>query len=359
MGDKATPLLDLHKELGARLVDFAGWDMPLQYTGVVAEHNAVREAAGLFDVTHLGKLWVEGPRAVDALQTACTADISALEEGRATYALVLTDAGGCVDDIFVYRMGPEAFLVVPNAANVSAVAAAISESGGDPEDIWDRYAILALQGPNSFDVWDAAFDDQRVRDLALHAWMPFAFDGRQGYVARTGYTGERGVELYVPFESATGVFRSLLDAGAAPVGLGARDTLRLEMAYVLYGHEITLDINPLEARLGWAISWDAPFRGREALAKVKQDGPARRTFGLRCTERGVPRQDYGVLAGENEIGTITSGNFSPTLGTGIALAIGPAELTPSEGDEIAIEARGRAIRGVIVKPPFISKGARS
>ena len=355
---KATPLLGAHERLGARLVDFAGWQMPLQYAGVVAEHNAVRTSSGLFDVTHLGKLWVEGPESVEALQRACTADIAALEIGRATYALVLTDDGGCVDDIFVYRMSEDRFLVVPNAANVEAVAASISEGGVRAEDIWDRYAILALQGPDSFDVWDSVFPGTEARSLPLHGWMGFDFEGEAGLVARTGYTGERGYELYVPFAAAPVVFQALLDAGTAPVGLGARDTLRLEMAYALYGHEITLDINPLEARRGWAIAWDAPFRGRDALLKVKEQGPARRTFGVRCSDRGVPRQGYRVLREDDEIGTVTSGNFSPTLGHGIALAIGPADRSPAEGDEVAIEARGRRIAGVIVRPPFVTRGAR-
>ena len=356
---KATPLLGAHERLGARLVDFAGWQMPLQYAGVVAEHNAVRNSVGLFDVTHLGKLWVEGSSGLEALQQACTADIEGLEVGRATYALVLTEDAGCVDDIFVYRMADDRFLVVPNAANVEAVASAISAGGASAEDIWDRYAILALQGPDSFELWDEVFPGTGARELALHAWMDFDFEGERGLVARTGYTGERGYELYVPFPAAPVVFQRLLDAGAAAVGLGARDTLRLEMAYALYGHEITLDINPLEARLGWAVAWDAPFRGREALAKIKEAGPARRTFGVRCIDRGVPRQGYRVLRGEDEVGTVTSGNFSPTLGQGIALVLGPSDRIPSEGDEVAIEARGRRIAGVIVKPPFVSKGARS
>ena len=355
---KATPLLATHERLGARLVDFAGWQMPLQYTGVVAEHNAVRNSAGLFDVTHLGKLWVEGAGSLDALQRACTADISGLEVGRATYALVLTDDAGCIDDIFVYRLGSDRFLVVPNAANVEAVAAAISSGGVTAEDIWDRYAILALQGPGSGAVWDAVFPDTGARDLALHEWAECDFRGRPGLVARTGYTGERGFELYVPFPAAPGIFEELMKAGAVPVGLGARDTLRLEMAYALYGHEITLDVNPLEARLGWAVAWDAPFRGRDALAKVKQEGPARRTFGVRCTDRGVPRQGFRVLRADELVGTVTSGNFSPTLGTGIALALGPAGSTPAEGDAVAVEARGRRIAGVIVRPPFVTKGAR-
>lgn len=357
--EKATPLLSTHERLGARLVDFAGWQMPLQYAGVVAEHNAVRSATGLFDVTHLGKLWVEGPDALEALQLACTADVSEIEVGRATYALVLTDDGGCVDDIFVYRMAEDRFLVVPNAANVEAVAASITSAGANADDIWDRYAILALQGPASFEVWDEVFAGSGARELALHQWMDFEFEGEPGLVARTGYTGERGYELYVPFPAAPVVFQALLDAGAAPVGLGARDTLRLEMAYALYGHEITLDVNPLEARLGWAVAWDAPFRGRDALMKIREEGPARRTFGIRCVDRGVPRQDYRVLRNDETIGTVTSGNFSPTLGTGIALAIGPAETIPAEGDEVAVEARGRRIAGVIVRPPFITKGAGS
>ena len=356
--DRKTALLEEHTALGARLTDFGGWQMPLQYSGVIAEHTAVRTAAGLFDVSHLGKLRVKGAGAGDALQEALTADVIALEPCRATYSLVLTEGGGCIDDVFVYRIGPEEWLVVPNASNVAAVAEAIRTSGAEPIDEWDRYTILALQGPTSMDLFAKAFPNTPVDGLALHAWAEMDFDGDGGMVARTGYTGERGVEMYIPVAAAPGVFALFLGLGAVPAGLGARDTLRLEMGYALYGHEITQEVNPLEAGLGWVLAWDTPFRGREALEKVRADKPARKLFGIRCTGRGVPRQGYEVRGESSPLGTLTSGNFSPTLQTGIALALGPRETVPSPGERVAISGRGREIQGVIVKPPFIEKGQK-
>jgi aminomethyltransferase len=327
--------------------------MPLQYTGVIAEHTAVRTAAGLFDVSHLGKLRVSGPDAGAGLQRALTADVVALAPGRATYSLALTDEGGCIDDVFVYRIDTEEWLVVPNASNVGAVAQAIQDQGIEAIDEWDRYAILALQGPESFVVFDKAFPGTTATAMKLYEWAPIDLFGAAGLVARTGYTGERGFELYAPVEIAEQAFTTMLDAGAAPVGLGARDTLRLEMGYALYGHELSLDINPLEAGLSWALAWDTPFRGREALGAIKDRGVTRRLFGVRCRDRGVPRQGYPVVVDGAAIGEVTSGNHSPTLGIGIALALGDAARRPEPGAEVAIDARGRLIPGDIVKPPFI------
>ena len=330
--------------------------MPLQYRGVVAEHNSVRQDCGLFDVSHLGKLRVRGPAAADALQVALTADVVALEPGTATYALALSDEGGCIDDVFVYRLAADEWLVVPNAANVGAVADSIRACGADPVDEWDRWAILALQGPTSFEVFEKVFTDSGATDLKLHSWTGIDCFGAEAMVARTGYTGERGFELYAPAATAERAFEALLDAGAEPVGLGARDTLRLEMGYALYGHELALDINPLEAGLSWALAWDTPFRGRAALESVRERGPARRLFGIVCSGRGVPRQHHQVWRAGRRVGEVTSGNFSPTLGTGIALALGPAEERPEPGSTVEIEARGRRIEGDIVKPPFIRRG---
>ena len=350
---RATVLLEAHRALGAKLIDFGGWDMPLQYSGVISEHQAVRSASGLFDVSHLGKLRLSGADNGAALQKAVTADVIGLEPGRATYSLVLTETAGTVDDIFIYRIADDDWLVVPNASNVHAVADAIRASGGEPVDEWNRYTILALQGPESFAVWEKSFPGTGATELKLYRWAPMDLFGTDAIVARTGYTGERGFELYAPVEVAERAFQLLLDSGATPVGLGARDTLRLEMGYALYGHELSLEINPLEAGLGWAIAWDTDFVGKEALEKIKADGPARKLFGIRCLDKGVPRQDYAVTSGEERIGTVTSGNHSPTLGTGIALALGPAATAPAQGDKVAIDARGRAMTGDIVKPPFI------
>ena len=354
---KETSLLGAHRALGAKLTEFGGWDMPLQYSGIVAEHNAVRNSAGVFDVSHLGKLLLHGEGAEPALQSALTCDVSKIEVGAATYALVLEDDAGCVDDVFLYRLAGDEWLLVPNASNVERVAEMVRRSGGEPEDVWDRWAILALQGPESFAVFEKAIGQADALDLKLHRWAPFL--GGSGLVARTGYTGERGFELYVPAQQAEDVFKRLLDSGAAPVGLGARDTLRLEMGYALYGHEIDLSTNPLEAGLGWTIAWGTGFRGEPALQKVKDQGPRRKLFGFQATTRGVPRQGYPVKRGEETIGTVVSGNFSPTLGTGIALAYADADAVPAPGDKAVIEARGRALEGDIVKPPFVKKARAS
>jgi aminomethyltransferase len=354
---RETPLLPLHVELGARLTEFAGWDMPLQYEGIVAEHRAVREHCGLFDVSHLGKLRLAGRDAAAAVQQTVTCDALGLEIGRARYGIVLTDEAGCVDDVFVYRLGRAEWLVVPNAANVAAVSEMLRVSGGEPEDEWDRWAILALQGPDSFEIFAKTFSAPDASQLKLHSWTDLDVLGRPGMVARTGYTGERGFEIYAPAETAPEAFQGLLDSGAVPVGLGARDTLRLEMGYALYGHEIDLETNPLEAGLGWAVAWDTEFRGKDALLKVKEKGARRRLFGIRLRDKGVPRQGYPVLRDGLEVGTVASGNYSPTLDTGIATAVAPAEDVPQPGDEVVVQARGRALVGDIVKPPFIERGS--
>lgn len=352
---KATPLLDVHRALGAKLTNFGGWDMPLQYSGIIAEHNAVRSQCGIFDVSHLGKLVLDGPAAEGALQEALTCDVPGLAPGAASYALVLEDDGGCVDDVFLYRLGHERWLLVPNASNVDAVAEMVRRSGGDPEDAWDRWAILALQGPESFAVLEKAFGHSPASDLNLHRWCSFDAAGEGSLIARTGYTGERGFELYVASDEAVSVFQALLDAGATPTGLGARDTLRLEMGYALYGHEIDRDTNPLEAGLGWAISWGSGFRGEAVLREIKDSGPRRKLFGIQAVSKGVPRQGYPVQKDGTHVGTVASGNFSPSLGTGIALAFAPAKDVPKVGDRVQIEARGRLLDGDIVKPPFFKK----
>jgi aminomethyltransferase len=357
MGDRYSPLEDLHRALGARLIDFAGWNMPLQYAGVISEHNAVRTSVGVFDVSHLGKLRVAGSSTKDALQKALTADVMNIEVGRATYSLVLTDEGGCIDDVFVYRIADDEWLVVPNAANVESVTDAIVDAGASPVDEWDRYAILAVQGPASFELFDKVWPGSGALELKLHAWCDIDVFGRPGLVARTGYTGERGFELYAPSEVAPEAMSALLDAGATPVGLGARDTLRLEMGYALYGHELGLDVNPLEAGLGWVLAWDTPFRGRDALEKVRTEGARRKLVGIACTGGGVPRQGYEVYRDGEVVGSVTSGNYSPTLKTGIALGFVSSADAPGPGTTVSIEARGRRIPGDIVRPPFIAKNS--
>jgi glycine cleavage system T protein (aminomethyltransferase) len=359
-----SPLYESHRALGGRLVDFAGWDMPLQFSGVVAEHTAVRERVGLFDVSHLGKLLVEGAGAVEALEQAVTNGVGSLPEWRARYNLVLTGAGGIVDDLFVYRR-PDAWLVVPNAANARAVHEAIRSLAGPDTRVTDarqRWAILALQGPASRQVADALLPG--ATDLPLHAFGDF--DLKVGVtsvrvqVARTGYTGEYGFELFVPSEDAPGVWDLLLDAGEPhgilPVGLGARDTLRLEMGYPLHGHEISTETNPIEAGLGWAIDWSKQdFRGRAAVEAVRQAGPDRILVGLAADGPGIPRAGQVVLRDGEPVGTVTSGNFSPTLRKGIALAyVAPRVGEP--GMALQIDVRGRRLPVAVTKPPFVPRG---
>ena len=353
--DRASPLLEVHRELGAKLTEFAGWEMPLQYRGVIAEHNAVRTSAGIFDVSHLGKLRIDGGGATTALQRAVTADIERVAPGRAVYALALHDDGGCIDDLFCYRMTPDSWVVVPNAANIRAVADSLVDCGAEVVDEWNRWAIVALQGPDSFDVFNRAWPSSDAPGLGLHSWCALDLDGQAGFVARTGYTGERGFEIYIPSEGAPSAWSRLVECGATPVGLGARDTLRLEMGYPLYGHELARTVNPLEANLGWALAWDTPFRGREALAEIKREGPARRLFGIACRSRGVPRQGQAVVAGGAPIGEVTSGNFSPTSGRGIALAFAPSDRVPPPGRAVEVVARSRRLEGDTLKPPFIER----
>ncbi|MEA2502327.1 MAG: aminomethyltransferase [Actinomycetota bacterium] len=359
-----SPLHESHRALGGRLVDFAGWDMPLQFSGVVAEHTAVRERVGLFDVSHLGKLLVEGPGAVEALERAVTNGVASMPEWRARYNLVLTEAGGIVDDLFVYRR-PDAWLVVPNAANASAVLEAIRSAGGPDARVTDarqRWAILALQGPASRKVADSLLPG--ATDLPLHAFGDFDLNlgvkRASVQVARTGYTGEYGFELFVPSEDAPGVWELLLDAGDSygilPVGLGARDTLRLEMGYPLHGHEISVDTNPIEAGLGWTIDWSKPdFVGREAVEAVRRAGPTRTLTGLAAEGPGIPRAGQAVLRDGEPVGTVTSGNYSPTLRKGIALAY----VTPEAGEPglgLEVDVRGKRLPVTVTKPPFVPRG---
>jgi aminomethyltransferase len=357
-----SPLHDEHVALGARLVDFAGWDMPLQFSGVVAEHTAVRERVGLFDVSHLGKLVVEGPGADEALEGAVTAGVGTLEVWRARYNLVLSDDAGVIDDVFVYRR-PDCLIVVPNAANNAAVLAAVGEetAGREPRaavsDARERWAILALQGPDSRAMADALLPGATA--LKLHAFGDFVLEGVPVQVARTGYTGEYGFELFVPSADATRIWRLLLAAGEPygilPVGLGCRDTLRLEMGYPLHGHEISLDTNPLEAGLSWAIDWSKPeFRGRAALEAIRTAGVSRHLVGLTAEGPGIPRAGQAILDGAEPVGTVTSGNFSPTLRKGIAL--GYVGAAPEPGTMLSVDVRGKKVPVAVVRPPFVPRG---
>jgi aminomethyltransferase len=365
-----SPLHERHAAAGAKFADFGGWSMPIEYAdgGVLAEHAAVREAVGLFDVSHLGTATVRGPGAADFVDSCLTNALSRIGPGQAQYTLCCVpdgepQAGGVVDDLIVYLHGPDDVLLVPNAANAADVLARLSAAAPQGVTVTDRHtevAVLALQGPRSPEVLAAA--GLPGGDLA---YMSFAGgEGDEVTVCRTGYTGEHGYELLVDAGRAGELWDAVLAAGEAhgirPCGLGARDTLRTEMGYALHGHELSLDITPNQARSGWAVGWGkAAFWGREALLAEKEAGPARLLWGLQAPGRGIPRPGMAVLCADGQrIGEVTSGTFSPTLRTGIALALVDAAAGVAEGDEVAVDVRGRPQPVVIRRPPFVESHVR-
>jgi aminomethyltransferase len=367
---RQSPLADRHRGLGAKPTSFAGWEMPLDYGSVMAEHHAVRTACGVFDLSHLGMFTVAGAGAADALQHAFTNDIGRLRTGRAHYTLCCDDGGGIVDDLLVYHL-EHGYLVICNAANVEAVRAGVADGPGDPRivDRNDAYACIAIQGPMSVDVALAAGLDVRgmafldCRSLDLASPGPAASDtgGRAdnlggGLIARSGYTGERGYEVVVPAARAGDLWDRLLAGdGAAPAGLGARDLLRLEMGYPLHGHELHTGTTPAEAGLWFAVAPGTDFRGAAAV-RAARENISRRLRGLRVTGRGVPRVDQAVLAGGAEVGRTTSGSYSPTLGTGIALAY--LDIEVAVDDQVVIDVRGRELPATVVRPPFVDADPR-
>jgi aminomethyltransferase len=348
-----SPLHDRHLALGATLGAFGGWSMPLSYPdGTVAEHTAVREGVGVFDVSHLGKLTIAGPGAADLVNRTFTADLGKIAPGQAQYTLCCTEGGGVVDDVIVYLVGPDEVLAVPNAANAAAVAEILRADAPAGVTVTDRHrdlAVLAVQGPRVGDV---------LPDVPELDYMAFAdVDGMR--VCRTGYTGERGYELLVPAADAAAVWDRLVAAGARPAGLGARDTLRTEMGYPLHGQDLSVDITPVQAGSGWAVGWaKEAFRGKDALAAEKAAGPVRRLRGLRATGRGVPRAGMDVVAGGVRVGVTTSGTFSPTLKCGIALALIDTAAGVELDDTVSVDVRGRALDCMVVKPPFVASHVR-
>jgi aminomethyltransferase len=356
-----SPLDPVHRRLGAKMGAFAGWEMPIEYAGTLSEHRAVREAVGVFDLTHLGKVEVRGPGAHDALQHALSGDLDKLAgPGAAQYTLCLTEAGTIVDDLIVYREA-DGYLLVPNAANWPKVAEAVrvsAELAAAPTDIVPRpdVAVVAVQGPQAPQLAGALFPDE-VAALAYMRFAPVRYGGEPARLARTGYTGERGYEILVPATVAVQLWDELFERGAplgvVPAGLGARDTLRLEMGYPLHGNDISTATDPFEARLGWAVALGKPaFRGQAALVERKAAGPRRLLVGLDSTDRLIPRHGMAVLAGERTVGEVTSGTFSPTLRRGIALAYVERELA-EPGTKVEIDVRGRRGGAVVTRPPFV------
>ena len=348
---RRSPLDGAHRGLGARMVAFGGWEMPLSYpAGTLAEHLACRRAAVAFDVSHLGTVRVEGPGSLEHLNAVLTNDLGRIAPGRAQYTHLLDDADASVlDDIIVWWRGEDRFDVMPNASNTSGVRTAL---GGD--DVTAERAVIAVQGPDARRL--LATVSPEAAAVPRFAVADVAWDGTSMVVAGTGYTGEDGVECAVPASAAPAFWAAVLAAGVVPAGLGARDTLRLEAGLPLHGHELGPGITPLQAGLGWVVAWDKPsFAGRAALEAERDRGVTRRLRGLSVEGRQPPRQGYAVVVDGKPAGEVTSGNFSPVLGHGIAFAFLPPSVQP--GAEVAVDVRGRPVPARVVKPPFA--GARS
>ncbi|HEX5451792.1 MAG TPA: glycine cleavage system aminomethyltransferase GcvT, partial [Candidatus Limnocylindrales bacterium] len=355
-----TALLAVHRALGARLIDFGGWLMPVQYTGILDEHRAVRERAGLFDLSHMGELFVEGDDAGDALAAALVTDPRSLAIGRAHYSMICAPDGGIIDDLIVYRLGAQRFMVVANAGNAAVVSDELAVRLGRSKAVLDdrslATSLVAIQGPRAAEVL-ASQTDVDLASLRYYSIAEGTVAGIPALVARTGYTGEDGFEIFVDWARGPAVWRALQDAGrkagVVACGLGARDTLRLEAGMPLYGNELDRATNPYEAGLGRVVKLDKPgdFIGRGPLERVARDGIAKRLVGLRITGRGIARHGYPVHAGDGRTGVVTSGTQSPTLGYPIAMAyVAPAAGEP--GTILAVEIREARVEAEVVPLPF-------
>lgn len=356
-----SPLHERHVALGAKFASFGGWEMPLEYAGggVLKEHTAVREASGVFDVSHLGKARVSGPGAAAFVNACLTNDLGRIAPGKAQYTLCCADDGGVVDDLIAYLIAGDEVFLIPNAANTTEVVRRLAAAAPEGVTVTNEHrdwAVLAVQGPQSAEV---------LAKLGLpteHGYMSFEvarFGNGELIDCRTGYTGEHGYELVVPWNDAAAVWDALIEAGVRPCGLGARDTLRTEMGYPLHGQDLSLEITPVQARSGWAVGWNKPaFWGRDALTAEKAAGPRRTLRGLELTGRGIPRGHMRVYAGDALVGETTSGTFSPTRKVGIALALLDTAAGLTEGDLVEIEIRGKRAEARVVKPPFVQPSVR-
>jgi len=353
-----TPLYEQHLQLGAKLVDFAGWEMPVSYEGIREEHAAVRTHAGMFDVSHMGEVEVEGPGALGFLQRVLSNDVAKVQVGGAQYSCLCNEEGGVLDDLFAYRLGGDRWLIVTNSANHEADLAWLgrwSRQYGDVavRNVADRYAMLAVQGPHARGIVTATLGVELPPRMAV---APVRVGARPALACGTGYTGEDGVELLIDPEIAPAIWAELLDAGVVPCGLGARDTLRLEVCFHLHGNDLTPERNPIEAGLGWCCAEETGFVGSEAVAAARREGAAEILVPFTIEGAGIPRQGNPVLADGDEAGVVTSGTFSPSLEVGIGMAYVRADLA-EPGTEIEIDVRGkRRPARVGSKPLYPSKG---
>lgn len=387
---RRSPLHDRHVALGAKMADFGGWIMPIEYSasggGVVAEHTAVRETVGLFDVSHLGKASVRGrssagESAKDFLNRCLTNDLDRIAPGAAQYTLCCDESGGTVDDLIAYLVADDDVFLIPNAANTAEVVRRLRAAAPDGIEVTDRheqFGVIAVQGPRSADALarigllpgddlsydDMSHDDLRHDDLGYMGYVDRSLDGIDVRICRTGYTGEHGYELIPAWDETPGVWDALSEAvtglGGRPAGLGARDTLRTEMGYPLHGQDLSMDISPVQARAGWAVGWNkSAFWGRDALTAEKAAGPRRVLWGVLVGERGIPRAHMTVLDARGEpAGEVTSGTFSPTLRRGIGLALVDTSAGLGEGDDVVLDVRGRRTDATLIKPPFVPSRVR-
>ncbi len=362
---KKTPLNDVHRELGAKLIDFGGWEMPVQYAGIIEEHETVREKCGIFDVSHMGEIRVKGPEALNNVQRLVANDVERLEEGQILYSPMCYPDGGIVDDLLVYKIKDDEYLLVVNASNTEKDWEWIKENSLDNVELENQsneYGQLAVQGPEAKNIIN------KLSDIDLDSMKYYCFAcgevaGKEVILSRTGYTGELGYEIYLQKEDAVEVWNKIMEVGKeyglAPIGLGARDTLRLEMKYCLYGNDISKDTHPLEAGIGWTVSLDKEdFIGKDALVKHEEEGYDRKLVGFKLLGRGIPRHGYKVEHEGEEIGEVTSGSFSPSLKENIGLAYVKKELAEI-GQEIEIVIRKKAVKAEIVKTPFVKNNSFS
>jgi aminomethyltransferase len=357
-------LYEAHVQLGGKLVPFAGFEMPVQYpTGIMAEHNAVRTTAGLFDVCHMGEFVLRGPQALDLIQKLTVNDASKLQVWQAQYSAMCMEAGGIIDDLLVYR-GPDHFMLVVNASNKEKDLAWVQQNASDFDvevaDKSDETALLAIQGPEAAGIV-RGLTKTDLDEIGYYRFAAGAVAGVEGVISRTGYTGEDGFELYVPAGAGMELWQALMEAGEpsglVATGLGCRDSLRLEMGYALYGNDLDEEHTPLESGLGWITKLEkGDFIGRDALVRQKESGVERRLVGIRLTEKGFPRQGYPVAAGDEDVGVVTSGVVSPSLGVGVAMGYVPAEMA-SDGTEIGVRIRNKVVHAVVKRPPFYTRGS--
>ncbi len=343
---RRTPLYDRHVAAGGRMVPFAGWELPVQYEGVIPEHKAVRTDAGVFDVSHMGEIEIEGPAAAELVQGLLSNDVARLEPGEAQYTLLTNERGGIVDDLIVYRTGPHRFLLVANAANTETDFAWLMGHeirGSDVRDVSDEYALLAVQGPR-------AIERLGLEHRAAFTWEMSEIDGIEVMVNRTGYTGEEGVELACTPEDAPALWDAIVSRGIVPCGLGARDTLRLEVCYPLHGNDIGPQWDAISSGLGWVCALETEFTGVEALRETKARGPERKLVAFKMTEPAIPRRGMPIEGG----GEVTSGSHSPMLEVGIGLGYVPAS-TSAPGSELTVDVRGKPRKAVVMTKPIYKR----